>query len=86
MNISQPKLRSEKFDDDNDDDNNNNKQIRRRIKEIIKLFLAQDVNNLATSLATPFHVGLTFVLAICSLLRYLKYTLSACNGCNKLPK
>ena len=24
MNISQPKLRSEKFDDDDDDDNNNN--------------------------------------------------------------
>jgi len=25
VNISQPKLRSEKFDDDNDDNNNNNK-------------------------------------------------------------
>jgi len=24
VNISQPKLRSEKFDDDDDDDNNNN--------------------------------------------------------------
>ena len=45
------------------------------------------MNNLATSPVTLFHVGLTFVLAICSLLRYcLKYILSACNGHNKLPK
>jgi len=27
VNISQPKLRSEKFDDDDDDDNNNNNNL-----------------------------------------------------------
>jgi len=27
VNISQPKLRSEKFDNDDDDDNNNNNQM-----------------------------------------------------------
>jgi len=73
----------------NNNNNNNNKEIIRIKtirKEIISLFLAQEVNNLETSPVTLFHVFLTFVLAICSLLRYLKCILSACNGYNKLPK
>jgi len=33
VNISQPKLRSEKFDDDDDDDNNNNNNNNNRAAE-----------------------------------------------------
>jgi hypothetical protein len=61
---------------DNNNNNNNSKDMtsirRRRSKEIISLFLAQEVNNLATSPVTLFHVR----FAICSLLRKLKYRVS----------
>jgi hypothetical protein len=59
------------FYNNNNNNNNNNKEImriKRRSKEIIILFLAQEVHNLETSPVTLIHVGLTFVLAICSLI------------------
>jgi hypothetical protein len=35
VNVSQLRLRSEKFDDDNDDDNNNNNKRERKVEERI---------------------------------------------------
>jgi len=35
VNISQPKLRSEKFDDDDDNNNNNNNNYREEMKEVL---------------------------------------------------
>ena len=35
MNISQPKLRSEKFDDDDDDDDNNNNNNNNNLVQIL---------------------------------------------------
>jgi len=39
VNISQPKLRSEKFDDDDDNNNNNNKLLEKEPKTNLKRLL-----------------------------------------------
>jgi len=54
VNISQPKVRSEKFDDDDDDNNNNNNNVRFELEPKNRLFHSTDVKELLVLiLSTP---------------------------------